>query len=137
MSLIMTFNFGGWSLTAGPAGLNFGARGNPTISCSKPLQQCTSTSTSGNWRSLAVDVSVDFFFCKLRQIVKSTDCKMLDWLSGSQTTKTNSRLCSLVTKSTNFSGNRVNYFPSHSPFHISLVEPAWLRYKIEKGLRAV
>ena len=51
MSLILTFNFGGWSLTAGLAGLDFGARGNPIISCSKPLQRCTSTLNSGNWRS--------------------------------------------------------------------------------------
>ena len=84
-----------------------------------------------------LDLSILSVLWKVRQIVQSSDCKMFNWLSGSQTTKTNSRLCSLVTKSTNFSGNRVNYFPSHSPFHINLVEPAWLRYEIEKRLRAV
>ena len=117
ISLILTFNFGGWSPTAGLAGLDFGARGNPIISCSMPLQRCTSTLTSGKILWLWLYLSI-FFFWKLKQIVQSKHCKILNWWSDSQTTKTNSRLCSLVTKSTNLIGNTIKYFPfSHKPKH--------------------
>ena len=81
-----------------------------------------------------LDLSILSFLCKLRQIVQSNDCKLFYWLSGSQTTKTNSRLSSVVTKSTIFSGNRIIFIHYLIPKEQRTKSTSWqvkLGYKMK------